>query len=247
MNVLATLLTIVMNGLANALPLNGQLTGEISDRFKVFFVPAGYVFSIWGIIYLGLIVFSIYQVLPAQRENPDLRKVGYFYVVSCVANIIWLFLWHYNIFLLTLVAMLAILYALITIYQRLAIGKARPTASMRMFVHLPFSIYLGWITVATITNATSLLEFLGWNGWGIGPAVWAAIMLIAAVAISTLMSFTRGDIAYVVVLVWVFAGIAAKHWVTPAVGMTAILSALVVIVTLILGRMRLKGARMRRS
>lgn len=166
--------------------------------------------------------------------------MGYFYVVSCVANIIWLFLWHYNVFPLTLVAMLAILYTLITIYQRLAIGKARSTASMRMFVHLPFSIYLGWITVATIANATSLLEFWGWGGLGIGPAAWAAIVLIAAAAISTLMSFTRGDSVYVAVSVWAFVGIAVKHWATPAVGLTAVLSALVVIVTLVLGRMRLK-------
>ena len=96
LNVLAVLATLVVNGLANALPLNGQNTGAISDRFHVYFVPAGYVFAIWGIIYLGLIGFAIYQVLPAQRENPRLRRSGYSFALSCAANIIWLFLWHYN-------------------------------------------------------------------------------------------------------------------------------------------------------
>lgn len=86
-NVFALLATIVVNGLANALPLNGLSTGEISDRFEVYFVPAGYVFSIWGLIYLALVAFAIYQALPAQRENPRLRRVGYLFVLSCAANV----------------------------------------------------------------------------------------------------------------------------------------------------------------
>jgi hypothetical protein len=91
-NVLATIGVIAVNGLANALPLNGQTTGEISDRFDVFFVPAGYVFSIWGVIYLALLGFTIYQALPAQRDNPRLHRIGYLYALSCAANIAWLFL-----------------------------------------------------------------------------------------------------------------------------------------------------------
>ena len=93
-NLLATVATITINGLANALPLNGQTTGEISDRFDVYFVPAGYVFSIWGLIYLALSAFAVYQALPAQRENPHLRRIGYLFALSCVANSAWIFLWH---------------------------------------------------------------------------------------------------------------------------------------------------------
>ncbi|MGC8827818.1 MAG: tryptophan-rich sensory protein, partial [Anaerolineae bacterium] len=92
----AVLVTIIVNALANILPLNGITTGEISDQFQVYFVPAGYVFSIWGLIYLGLVAFAIYQVLPAQRSNPRLRSMSWPFLVSCAANIAWLFLWHYQ-------------------------------------------------------------------------------------------------------------------------------------------------------
>ena len=96
--VLTILATIVVNALANALPINGQNTGQISDRFHVYFVPAGYVFSIWGLIYLGLIAFAIFQALPSQRENPRLRKVGWWIALGGLANIAWIFLWHYEQF-----------------------------------------------------------------------------------------------------------------------------------------------------
>jgi hypothetical protein len=226
--VLATLATIAVNGLANALPINGLQTGEISDRFEVYFVPAGYVFSIWGLIYLGLLAYSIYQALPAQRENPSLQKIGYLYIWSCVANIAWLLLWHYLIFPLTVVAMLAILGLLITIYLLLDIGKSRVSNAEKWLTHIPFSIYLGWITVATIANVTSLLDYLAWGGWGVSPEVWTVLMLLAAVVISGIMSFTRGDIAYSLVLIWAFVGIAVKHQDTSVVAASAWVSALLV-------------------
>ncbi len=107
--ILLTVLKLTANGLANALPLNGQGTGEISDRFDIFFVPAGYVFSIWGLIYLGLIVFSIYQALPQQQENSLIKRISPAYWIGSIANIMWIFLWHYEIFSLTLIAMISIL------------------------------------------------------------------------------------------------------------------------------------------
>ena len=113
----------VFFGLATALPLNGQTTGEISDRFDVYFVPAGYVFSIWGLIYLALIGYSLYQVLPSQRENPRLRRTGWLYVLSCAANIVWLFLWHYEVFELTIVAMGALLLLLIASHKGRSGGR----------------------------------------------------------------------------------------------------------------------------
>jgi hypothetical protein len=233
--VLATICVIVVNGLANALPINGQATGEISDRFEVFFVPAGYVFSIWGLIYLALIGFSIFQTLPAQRENPRLRSVGYLYVLSCAANIAWIFLWHFEVFVLTLVAMLALLILLIAIYLRVGIGETLVSTAEKWLVQVPFSIYLGWITVATIANVTSLLDYLGWGGWGIAPEIWAAIMLVAGTVIASAVSITRGDVAYVLVIVWAFAGIVVKHSGTPLVSITAGVMAVVVALTLLVG------------
>ena len=218
---LSVIAVIVINGLANVLPFNGLTTGEVSDRFQVYFVPAGYVFSIWGLIYVGLIAFAIYQALPAQRENPRLRGIGALFTLSCVANVAWLFLWHYEVFPLTLVAMLSLLLLLIAIYLRLGIGRVHIRAAEKWLVHIPFSIYLGWITVATIANVTSLLDYLNWSGWGISPEIWTVIMLVAAVGIASAVSLTRGDVAYMLVIVWAFAGIAVKHAGTPVVAIAA--------------------------
>lgn len=244
-NALAVIATIVMNGLANALPLNGLSTGEISDRFQVYFVPAGYVFAIWGLIYVGLIAFAAYQALPSQRENPRLRSIGYLFALSCVANIAWLFLWHYEIFPLTLVAMLSLLLLLIAIYLRLDIGRAKVTTADKWFVNIPFSVYLGWITVATIANVTSLLDYLNWSGWGISAEAWTVIMLAAGVVIASAVSLTRGDVAYMLVIVWAFAGIAVKHGGTPVVATTAWVTTALTALMLVVGSVfrKRQGAR----
>lgn len=233
--VIAALAMIVVNALASALPINGQTTGEISDRFEVFFVPAGYVFSIWGLIYLGIIAYAVYQALPAQAANPSLRKIGYLFVISSVANIAWILLWHYEVFALTVAAMLALLGLLISIYLHLDIGRAQVSSAMKWLVHLPFSIYLGWITVATIANITALLSFWDWTGWGIGPEAWTVIILAIATAVGGLVSFTRGDIAYALVLIWAFAGIAIKHEDTSTVATAAWIAAAVTAILMLAG------------
>jgi hypothetical protein len=231
-NLVAALATIAVNGLANAVPFNGQTTGEVSDKFDVLFVPAGYVFAIWGVIYLGLLAFGIYQVLPSQRENARLRRIGYLFVLGSLANIAWLPLWHYERFPLSLVAMVVLLLSLIGIYLELDIGRVRVPPVEKAAVDLPFSIYLGWITVATIANVTDVLDYIGWGGWGIGPEVWTIIMLLAGLAIATTVSFTRGDIAYSAVLVWAYIGIAIKQSETPSVVAAAwIMTVLIVLMT----------------
>jgi hypothetical protein len=209
--IVSILATILINGLANALPLNGLQTGEISDRFRVYFVPAGYVFSIWGLIYLGLIVYAIFQALPAQRENLRLRSTGWWIVLGGLANIAWIFLWHYEQFPLTLLAMLILLATLIITYLRLGTGRSAAPLTERLAVRLPFSIYLGWITVATVANVTSLLDYLKWKGFGLSPELWMGIVLAAVALIAILMNFTRRDPAYALVLLWALAGIAIKH------------------------------------
>jgi benzodiazapine receptor len=233
--IVALVATLVVNGLASSLPLNDLTTGEISDRFDVYFVPAGYVFSIWGLIYLALIAYAVYQALPRQRDTPHLRRIGYPFALSCVANVAWLFLWHYEAFPLTIVAMLALLLLLIAIYLSLGIGQVKVGTAFKWLVHVPFSIYLGWITVATVANATSLLDYLGWGGWGISPEAWAVIMLVVAAAVASVVSITRGDVAYVVVIVWAYVGIAAKHSGTQVVSITALVMAAIVALTLAVG------------
>jgi hypothetical protein len=233
--IVALVLMIAINVLANVLPLNGLDTGEISDRFDIFFVPAGYVFSIWGIIYIALAAYAVYQAVPARRENPRLRAIGYLFVLSSLANVVWLFLWHYEVFNFTLVAMLALLVLLILIYLRLDIGRAEVPSGERWLVHVPFSIYLGWITVATIANVTQLLFYLNWGGWGIAPEVWAVIMLVVATGVAAAMAFVRGDVAYNLVLVWAFVGIAIEHATTSLVTTAAWVAAAAVAVLLVVG------------
>jgi benzodiazapine receptor len=232
-NIIATVLMIIVNILANALPLNGQNTGAISDRFAIYFVPAGYVFSIWGLIYLFLIGFTVYQALPSQRESPRLRRVGYLYALSSALNIIWIFLWHYNIFVGTIIAMLGLLASLIAIYVRLGIGVTPVKTAEKWLVNVPFSIYLGWITVATIANASQLLFYLNWSGWGIGGQAWAIIMIGAATIVGMLMALTRRDIAYLLVLVWALAGIGVKHLAAPAVSAAAWFATVLIVLMII--------------
>ncbi|HSN78140.1 MAG TPA: TspO/MBR family protein, partial [Anaerolineae bacterium] len=209
--VVAVVATITVNGLANALPINGLQTGEISDSFPVYFTPAGYVFAIWGVIYLGLLAYAIYQALPAQRQNPRLRSIRTLFLVGSLANVAWILLWHYQLFPLTLVAMLVLLGTLIGIYLRLRIGRSSPPLVERLAVDLPFSIYLGWITVATIANVTALLSYWNWNGFGVSQEAWLVITLAVALVVATLMALTRSDVAFLLVLAWAFAGIGVKH------------------------------------
>lgn len=215
--IFSVLLTLVVNILANALPLNGLNTGQISDRFAVYFVPAGYVFSIWGLIYIGLIAYAIYQAMPKQRENPRLRATGWWIVLGGLANSAWIFLWHYEQFPFTILAMLALLLTLIVTYLKLGIQSNRVTVAEKWAVHVPFSIYLGWITVATVASVTSLLDYLQWNRFGLSDVTWMWIVLAAVLVITLLMNFTRRDIAYALVILWALAGISVKHAAVPSV------------------------------
>lgn len=214
--VITTILTLVINGLANALPINGKTTAQISDSFKVYFVPAGYVFSIWGVIYIGLIAYTIYQALPAQKNNPRLRAIGWWMALGNVANAIWIFMWHYLQIPITVLLIGTLLVSLIAVYVRLNTGET-VSSGERWAVRLPISIYLGWATVATVANITSCLYFLNWDGFEIAPEIWMTIVLGAVLLIATIMNFIRRDIAYTAVILWALAGIAVKHAAVSAV------------------------------
>jgi hypothetical protein len=207
---LTTILTITINGLANALPLNGLTTGEISDSFETYFVPAGYVFSIWGLIYIGLIAFAIYQALPAQRENQRLARIGWWVVVGNLANAAWIFFWHYQIFALTVVAMVTLLVSLLFTYIGLRSDEDNIQPAERWFAQVPFSIYLGWISVATIANISDVLYFFNWGQFGISAEVWMVIILLVVAILAWAMSLRQKDVAYLAVLLWALAGIGAK-------------------------------------
>ena len=224
-NLLTVILALVVNILASTLPLNGQNTGEISDRFQVYFVPAGYVFAIWGIIYIGWIAFTIFQFQPAQKESPRLRRLGYLFALSNIANAAWLFCWHYNLFGLSVLVMLVLLGLLLASYLRLNVNRAPVSALEYWSVDVLFSVYLGWITVATVANITDWLYFIGWEGFGIPAQTWAVIMLAVASLLGVGMAITRRDVGYLAVLVWAFVGIAVKQTSAPLVVTSAWIAA----------------------
>lgn len=201
--------TIAVNFLSTTLPINGYTPGEISDMYPNLFVPAGITFSIWGVIYLMLIGFAVYQTVMAFKGKDDdfIERIGVFFIITSVLNMGWIFAWHYLQMVLSMIIMIGLLITLIMLYLQLEIGKDRPSVVKRLFYHVPFSIYLGWITVATVANMTALLVRAGWNGGPISETGWAVMMICAALIITELMLITRKDIAYSAVIVWAFAGI----------------------------------------
>lgn len=202
--------TLTVNTLANTLPINGQTTGEISDRFPLKITPPGYVFGIWGVIYTGMLGYAIYQALPSQRDNPRMRKIGWLFVLSCVANVGWILLWHYNKPKLTLGAMVGILLSLIAINTRLGKPLQGPLGE-RLLAKLPFSIYLGWISVATLVNVSVALYDAGWDGLGLDPQVWTSALLGVGSSLGAAVAAGRGDPIFPLVLVWAFSGVASKQ------------------------------------
>lgn len=208
-SVLALAAAITVNALANIIPFNGLTTGEISDQFLVFFVPAGYVFSIWGVIYLALAFFAMYQAFPRQINSALLSGIRPWFVLSCVANGTWILFWHYGLTKSSVLIMLVLLVSLIIIYQQIHAARGL-TARQRWYIKAPFSLYLGWITVATIANITVALYATGWDGSGIAPEMWSVIMLCVATAITLTFVFRNRDIIYALVIIWAFTGIAFK-------------------------------------
>jgi benzodiazapine receptor len=228
-NLITVILALTENVLATTLPLNGQNTGEISDRFQVYFVPAGYVFSIWGLIYIGWIAFTIFQFQPSQKENPRLRRLGYLFALSNLANAAWLFCWHYNQFGLSVFVMLILLGLLIASYVVLDVNRTRVTRLEYWSVDVLFSVYLGWITVATVANISDWLYFIGWDGFGIAAQTWAVIMLAVASLLGLAMAWKRRDVGYLAVLVWAFIGIAVKQTSAPMVVVSAWMAAVLML------------------
>jgi len=212
LNIIAFGFTVLVNGLAGSTTLIGGInTAEISDSNPTLVTPAGYVFSIWGVIYILLGIFVISQALPSEKGKDYQKRIGSFFLLSCLLNIIWLFLWQYEILSLSVVVMFLLLATLVMIYLRLDIGKSSVSLRERFAVHLPFSVYLGWITIATIANVTVALVSAGWNGFGIAPETWATLIIIIALLIALLVIATRKDLAYGLVIIWAFVGIAVKQ------------------------------------
>jgi len=214
-NIAAFVGVIVVNTLASTVGINGRLTGAVSDSIPNLFVPAGLTFSIWGVIYLLLLLFTIAQargLFSASQDGPGgARRIGWLFALSSAANVAWLLLWHYGLVGLSVLAMLVILGSLLAVYVRLRTGLTRADSAERWLFRVPFSVYLGWITVATIANITAFLVKAGWNGFGLRPEVWAVAVIIVAALLTVAILATRRDAAYGLVVLWALAGIVIKR------------------------------------
>ncbi|GAB5491230.1 MAG: hypothetical protein Phog2KO_14450 [Phototrophicaceae bacterium] len=210
-NVLALIATLVMNGLSQT-DLFPNTVGDLGESRAIFFLPAGYVFAIWGVIYTGLIAYSIYQARPSERNGDVVNSIGWWFVASCIANIAWLALFLYDLVWLSTIAMIAIIIPLIIIYTRLGIGVKSVSLAEKWAVHIPFSIYLGWVSVATVANFSTALYTSGYvtSFAGINADIWASIMLVVAGVLALTMLYFRRDVAYALVIVWASYGINAR-------------------------------------
>lgn len=211
---LTYILMIGANVLANVLPINGITTGEVSDSYLNLFAPAGLTFAIWGVIYILLAIYTIYQLIAYKsegyQENAEIFKVvGLWFAISSIANTIWIFAWHYDNIPLTMGLMVVILICLMII--NVFLRNKRLTLAEKFMVRLPFSVYFGWITVATIANATTLLVSLGWDRAGFSESLVTIFILLVGVLIGLLTIYFNRDIAYGLVIIWAYAGILLKH------------------------------------
>jgi hypothetical protein len=235
LNLLFFAATIVMNYLANALPLNGKTTGELSDAYPNLFVPAGVTFSIWGVIYILLFIFCVVQFTTSHQAV--ISRIGWLFGISCLFNALWIVAWHYERLPLSLILMLGLLVSLIWINIFI---KDMPFG----FFKAAFGIYLGWICIATIANVTALLVTSGWSGFGISEETWTIIMIIVGTLLVALAIWRLDNPFIGFAVVWAFIGIMIKRqadvrsiFITAAVAM--VLVAVVLFLTFF--RKRLPG------
>lgn len=246
-NLIAFFGTIIVNGLANALPLNGQNTGEISDSYPNLFVPAGLTFSIWGVIYLLLGIFAFYQAGSLFKKDVKpgkyISQIGPFFILASTGNIAWIFFWHWELIALSMLGMLTILASLLAIYVRLGIGSKKAnndrSSKEKWAIEVPFSVYLGWITVATIANVVAVAVNYSWDGWGISEEMWTILVIVVALLITALMQITRRDIGYSAVIAWALLGIYIKRIdpsepAAPTVATTALIGTILVLAEIVI-------------
>lgn len=221
-NLVAFAIVILLNFLSNALPINGQTMPEISAKYPSLFTPAGFTFAIWGAIYLGLLVFVIWQALPAQRSSDKVARLSTWFQVNCLMNAVWIVVWHYDLLVLSLLVMLVILTTLILIYRTLIADIDAAPFTEHLVLYLPFSLYAGWITLATIANASILQTSNGWDYVWLTAVQWTLLKLALAGAIGARMVLKYRDPVFGAVIIWGAYGISAMQSATPSVSGAAL-------------------------
>jgi benzodiazapine receptor len=236
-NIFAVVFTVAMNLLANILPFNGVYTGTVADSFPNYFTPPGYVFAIWGVIYILLFVFMFYQAKRDQVSEEYLGKIGYLYLIGAILNVAWLIVFHYSygntpLLVWSELFIVGFLVVLLLTYVRLEIGVKEVPLKQKLAIHLPTSVYLGWISLATIANTAAVLNTYLTIAMDV-QILWTALVLVVVLIITTLMLWLRRDLAYGLVVIWASTGIASK-WMSIALIFYTGLSVAVIVALLIL-------------
>jgi len=234
-NLIGFIAVLIVNLLATLLPIGLGTPQELSDALPNLFVPAGITFSIWFIIYIFLGLFSIYQIRDIFKKEKIQMKylddIGYYFIIGSLANIIWIFLWHYGLVPLSLIFMIVLLVSLLLIYTRLNIGKSEAPKMEKIAVHILFSLYLGWISVATIANVTATLVFLGVSGFGLFAEILTVLIIVVVVLITSAMLILRKDYIYSLVIFWALLGIFIKQIASNStIAITSIISGVIILV-----------------
>ncbi|HRX63991.1 MAG TPA: hypothetical protein P5060_02705 [Candidatus Absconditabacterales bacterium] len=212
-NIVAFVAVMVINYLATNLPIGGLTTGELSDLYPNLFVPAGLTFSIWGLIYLALLGFVVWQAIDFFKKKSlgITKNIGRLFILSCMANIGWIFARHYQKLFLSVIIMILFLIILIVLNNRVQIGKKIGSFKDKLFLQVPFSLYLGWISVATIANISTYLVNIGRSGRGISPVSWTIVVIIVAMILALLALYRKRDIVFALVVIRAFLGIILKR------------------------------------
>lgn len=230
------------------LGVTGPSIGAISDRYPTYVVPAGYAFLIWNLIFALALGYGFWQWRPAQRANPLLRGVGWLTASALAATSLWMLIFQRSLFTPSVVVMLWLLASLIGVVVRLYQHGANFSRTEQWLVYVTFSIFLGWITVATVANVGQVLTALGWNGWGLAAETWGIIALaLAGVLAAAVTVATGGNAPYALTVIWALIAVAINQFSravptsSTTVGAVAIGAALLVGIALLRGRSR-RGA-----
>ena len=204
---------IAVNALANILPINGYNTGQISAFYPNAFVPAGFTFSIWGVIYLLLLSYTIgytYYMFKRQQDPKAyvfIERINFYFLLTCLFNMAWIVAWHYLQIELSVVIMLLFLSTLIQLFLKSKTMAHDLTTTQKFILQTPFIVYLGWISVATIANITALLVAYKWTALNISPVYWSAAMILIAIVLAAVMLIKFKAVPFALVVAWALWGI----------------------------------------
>ncbi|GGM90842.1 hypothetical protein GCM10010967_24910 [Dyadobacter beijingensis] len=234
-NMIALIVTVVINYLSNTGIFNGNTMASVSARYQNYFTPSGYAFSIWGLIYLFLAAFVIYQArgISGKRETPAIvEKIGWLFVISCAANSGWVLAWLYDQTGLSVLIMVVLLTSLALIILRTRMEMDLIPIKEIALTWWPFAIYIGWISVALIANVAAYLTKTGWNGFGLSPQAWTIVMICAAGLVYILLTWTRNLRESSMVGVWALVAVAvANKGVSPEIVNTAIAVSVIIFIS----------------